>query len=54
MTHVQAAPNTHPIGVHGACFRDVYHKDCGLSFINIVPIPLEHQNLEPKKVLMLL
>jgi hypothetical protein len=33
MTQVQAAPKTHPGGVHGACFSAVYQLESGPLFI---------------------
>ena len=37
MTDVQAAPNTHPGGVHGALFNEIYHSEVAPSFINKFP-----------------
>lgn len=37
MMVVQAAPNTHPGGVHGALLKSLYQKEVGPSFINQLP-----------------
>jgi len=37
MTDVQAAPNTHPAGVHGALFNEIYHSEVAPLFINKFP-----------------
>ena len=37
MTDVQAAPNTHPGGVHGALFNEIYHSEVAPLFISMFP-----------------
>ena len=37
MMVVQAAPKTHPGGVHGALFKLVYHSELTPEFVNRLP-----------------